>query len=212
MRPNGPILALDTATDTAHLGVVDRDGYELLGALEAPPVALLACADELLAATGLTPVDLSGIVVGVGPGRYTSLRIGLASAAGMAAALEIPIAGVSTLEALAARAPGAVAMIDARRRQVFALEPARPDAEPICAAPGEVAVEGKACVGDGAIAYREELEARGARVPPDDDPRHCPSTPALVELATFSDTAAAPQPMYLRSPDAERTRKEFPRA
>ena len=66
--------------------------------------------------------DVGQIVVGCGPGSFTGLRIGIASARGLALALGVPCGGVSTLAALAAGAPGAVALIDARRGELFALD------------------------------------------------------------------------------------------
>ena len=109
-------LAFDTATDVATVALV-RDG-EALGERRSRAVSVLADADELLRAAGAGPADLGSLAVGVGPGSFTGLRIGLAAARGLGLALEIPVAGVSTLEALAAGAPGAVPVIDARRREV----------------------------------------------------------------------------------------------
>src|SRR4029079_12267134 len=107
---------------------------------------------------------------GVGAGGSAGLRIGLAAARGLALALDIPVAGVSTLEALAAGAPGAVPVIDARRREVFALV----DGEPRCLAPADLPIESRDYVGDGAVRYRTVIEQGGGGVPPDDDERHVP--------------------------------------
>ena len=76
---------------------------------------MLADADELLRGAGLGPADLDALVVGTGPGSFTGIRIGLAAARGLALALEIPVAGISTLAALAAGLPGALPVIDAQR-------------------------------------------------------------------------------------------------
>src|SRR5581483_10097769 len=105
-------LAFDTATDVATVAVV-RDG-ELLGEARSRAAAVLADADELLRAASLRPRDLDLLAVGVGPGSFTGVRIGLAAARGLALALDLRVAGVSTLAALAAGAPGAVPVIDAR--------------------------------------------------------------------------------------------------
>src|SRR5581483_9911951 len=154
-------LAFDTATDVATVAVV-HDG-EVLGEARSRAVTVLVDADELLRAASLQPRDLELLVVGVGPGSFTGVRIGLAAARGLALALELPVAGVSTLAALAAGAPDAVPVIDARRREIFTLV----DGEPRCLAPSELEVErGVTYVGDGAVRYRGVLEEQGGVVPP----------------------------------------------
>lgn len=216
MASSGIVFALDTATDVAVLGLVDRGSGDVILDAHAPPVALLAEAAGLFERAGVAPRDIDALVVGTGPGRYTSLRIGLATAKAVAAALALPVAGVSTLAALAAGAPGATALIDARRGEVFALDgssngsPA--SARPLCVRPEQVAVEGQVCVGDGAIAHRDALVARGADVPGDDDRRHRLAIDHLVAQAGAYGEPSDLEPLYLRVPDAERTRKEFPLA
>src|SRR5436309_5403991 len=155
-------LAFDTATGVATCAVVRDD--EVLGERITRAAHVLADADELLRAAGLGPTDLDRLAVGVGPGSFTGVRIGLAAARGVALVLDLPVAGVSTLDALAAGAPGAVPVIDARRREVFAGLPGGP----VVAAPAELELEpGTVCVGDGAVRYRTLLEAAGAEIPPD---------------------------------------------
>ena len=99
------VLAFDTATDVATSALLE-DG-RVLGEGQSEPRALLAEVDRLLDAAGATPADLGALVVGTGPGSFTSTRIGLATARGLALALELPVAGVSTLDALAAAADDA---------------------------------------------------------------------------------------------------------
>ena len=212
MTDRGVVFALDTATDVAVLGIVDTGRSEVLAEGRERPVELLACAAELLGIAGLEPADLDAVAVGVGPGRYTSLRIGLASARALATALLVPIAGVSTFEALERGAPDAVALIDARRGEVFARESSAIGAELRCLTPAALQVEGRTCVGDGAIAYRAELRTQGALVPDDADARHHLTVDSLVQVAGEYGQGADVEPVYLRVPDAERTRKEFPRA
>jgi tRNA threonylcarbamoyladenosine biosynthesis protein TsaB len=189
-------LAFDTATSAATTALV-RDG-EVLGEAVSRAVRVLEDADELLRAGGVERSELTGIVVGTGPGSFTGMRLGLAAARGLALALDLPVAGVSTLEALAAGAPGAVPVVDAGRREVFALV----DGEPVVCAPQEIV--GGLCVGDGALRYREVLEQRGAEVPPDDDDRHLPRARFHAQLARDFGPAEAVEPLYLRIPDAEK--------
>ena len=139
-------LAFDTATGVATSALV-RDG-EVLGERSGRAAEVLADADELLRAAGLSPRDLERLAVGVGPGSFTGVRIGLAAARGLALALELPVAGVSTLEALARGAPGAVPVIDARRGEVFVLL----SGHVRCLAPDVLPVDvGETYVGDGAV-------------------------------------------------------------
>ncbi len=192
-------LAFDTATGVATCALV-RD-EEVLGERVTRAVDVLADADELLRAAGCGPADLDLLAVGVGPGSFTGVRIGLAAARGLALALDLPVAGVSTLSALAAGAPDAVPVIDARRREVFALV----DGEPRCLAPGALEVEpGATYVGDGAVRYRETIEAGGAIVPPDGSELHLPRARFHARLAGSPGPAELVEPIYLRVPDAER--------
>ena len=170
----------------------------MLGEAVSRAVRVLEDADELLRATGVERTELSAIVVGTGPGSFTGMRLGLAAARGLALALGLPVAGVSTLDALAAGAPGAVPVVDAGRREVFTLV----DGGPVACAPQDVRAE--LCVGDGAVRYREVLEAQGASVPPDGDERHLPRARFHVELARDFGPAEEVEPLYLRIPDAER--------
>jgi tRNA threonylcarbamoyladenosine biosynthesis protein TsaB len=187
------ILAFDTATRVATSALV-RDG-EVLGERSSTAVRVLEDVDELLRQAGALPRDLDRVAVGIGPGSFTGVRIGVATARGLALALGVPLAGVSTLDALAAGAPGALPVIDARRREVFVpVRAARPD---------ELEVDGVLCVGDGAVRYRELLEARGAQIPPDDDPRHVPHARHHAALAREYGAPDSVEPLYLRVPDAE---------
>ena len=186
-------LAFDTATSAATAALV-RDG-KVLGERVSRAVRVLDDADDLLRENGLERAELTRIVVGTGPGSFTGLRLGLATARGLALALELPVAGVSTLHALAAGAPGALPVVDGGRREVFTLV----DGEPAVCAPDDV--RAALCVGDGAVRYRSILEAHGAEVPPDDDERHLPRARFHAELAGEPGEV---EPIYLRVPDAER--------
>jgi tRNA threonylcarbamoyladenosine biosynthesis protein TsaB len=192
-------LAFDTATSAATAALV-RDG-QVLGERVSRAVRVLEDADELFRESGAARTELTGIVVGTGPGSFTGLRMGLAAARGLALALELPVAGVSTLAALAAGAPGALPVVDAGRREVFTLR----GGEPVVCAPADIEVDsGTLCVGDGAVRYRTVLEEGGASVPPDGDERHLPRARFHAELAREFGSPDAVEPLYLRIPDAER--------
>jgi len=193
------ILAFDTATDVATVAFV-RDG-EVLGERLSRAARVLRDVEDLLQEAGLERTDVEGIAVGTGPGSYTGLRMGLVTARTLAVALDVPVAGVSTLDALAAGAPGAVPVIDAKRREVFTLAAG----SPVCVAASDLIVEpGRAYVGDGAVRYRDEIEAAGGVVPPDAAPEHVPWARHHAALARKFGPAEAAEPIYLRLPDAER--------
>ena len=193
----GFVLALDTATPVATVALVR--GGEVLGERRSGASRVLADADQLLRQFGLSPHDLEGIAVGTGPGSFTGLRVGLAGVRGLAFALDIPVAGISTLDALAAGAPGALPVIDAQRREVFTCV----DGEPRALRPTEIELDpGTACVGDGAVRYRDVLEAAGAEIPPDDSELHLALARHHALLARDFGPAGAVEPIYVRAPDA----------
>ena len=195
------IRAFDTATDVATSALVS-DGV-VVGELTSRAVTVLEDIDALLRQAGAHTRELDGIAVGIGPGSFTGIRIGLATARGLALALGVPVAGVSTLDALAAGAPEALPVIDARRGEVFVLQ-----AESRVLPPDELELAaGTVCVGSGAVRYRSLLEAAGAEVPPDQDERHLPRARFHAQLARDFGPAEAVEPMYLRVPDADKTTK-----
>src|SRR5947208_7933580 len=164
MRESSPsamlILAFDTATEVATSALV-ADG-EVLGERVSRASTLLEDVDALLRRGGMRADAIDALAVGIGPGSFTGVRIGLATARGLALAPDVPVAGVSTLDALAAGAPGTVPVVDARRGEVFVLQ-----RELRVLAPAELELpEGAVCVGSGAIRYRKLLEVAGATIPP----------------------------------------------
>jgi tRNA threonylcarbamoyl adenosine modification protein YeaZ len=189
------VLAFDTATDVAMSALLD--GRRVLGERSSEPKALLEAVDELLREAGAAPGDLGALVVGTGPGSFTSTRIGLAVARGLALAIDLPVAGVSTLDALSSAREGALPVIDARRREVFVPGPRALAPDDLDVVPDTV------CIGSGAVRYRHTFEARGAVVPPDDDPVHLPHGRLHAALARDFGPAEEVQPIYVRAPDAK---------
>jgi tRNA threonylcarbamoyladenosine biosynthesis protein TsaB len=195
-------LAFDTATDVATSALLE-DG-NLLGERTGRPASLLEGVDALLGDADAEPSELGRIVVGTGPGSFTGLRMGLAASRALALALDVPVAGVSTLDALAASAPGALPVIDARRREVFTLQ----DGNPVALTPNELSntvLLGRVCVGNGAVRYRDVLEEAGAEVPPDESELHLPRAAVHARLATDFGPAELVEPIYVRAPDADRS-------
>ena len=192
------VLSFDTATSVVTAALM-RDA-RVLGERVSRPVSVLEEAHELLVQARLGPAQLDAVAVGIGPGSFTGIRLGIATARALALALDIPVAGVSTLRALAAGAPGALPIIDAKRREVFT----EVDGEPRVLAPADVPLEpGTLCVGDGAVRYRPVLEGAGAEIPPDDSELHAPRARFHALLARDFGPADEVQPLYVRVPDAE---------
>ncbi|MHB8641674.1 MAG: tRNA (adenosine(37)-N6)-threonylcarbamoyltransferase complex dimerization subunit type 1 TsaB [Gaiellaceae bacterium] len=192
------ILAFDTATSVATSALV-RDGL-LLGERASVAVRVLEDVDALLQEAGVEPGELEALAVGIGPGSFTGVRMGLAAARGLAFSLDLPVAGVSTLDALAAGAPGAVPLIDAKRRELFTLQ----EGEIVALPAAGFEARGRVCVGDGAIRYREHLERAGAEIPPDDSELHLPRARFHAQLAHEFVAAELVEPVYVRAPDADR--------
>jgi tRNA threonylcarbamoyladenosine biosynthesis protein TsaB len=196
-------LAFDTATNVATSALLE-DG-RLLGERTGTPGRLLEDVDDLLASADAKPGELRRIVVGTGPGSFTGLRMGLAASRTLALALDVEVAGVSTLEALAAGAPAALPVIDARRREVFTLI----DGKPVAAPPDELSnslLQGRVLVGDGAVRYRDMFEEAGAEIPPDDSELHVPRASVHARLARDFGPAELVEPIYVRVPDADKLR------
>lgn len=195
-------LALDTATTRAAVGVLAAGRWSVRSADAALAAqSALALAEAALAEAGVVPTAIDRIAVGCGPGSFTALRIGIATAHGLAAATGAALLGVSTLAALREGAgPDAFAVVDARRGEVFAAGPGLPEQALAPAVLAGRLEPGALAVGDGALRYRDTLEDAGAVVPADDDPRHAPQPEAILAVAERQPEAA--EPRYLRDPDA----------
>jgi tRNA threonylcarbamoyladenosine biosynthesis protein TsaB len=192
------VLAFDTATDVATCALL-REGV-VLGERTGLVRSLLEDVDAILTAADVVPTDLDGLVVGTGPGSFTSTRIGLSIARGLALALGIRGAGVSTLAALATARPGVYPVVDARRREVFVIGPRAVPPDDLDLQPGTL------CVGNGAVRYRETFERIGAVVPADDDQVHVPHARLHAALAADYGAVDEIDPIYVRVPDAEAAR------
>ncbi len=164
---------------------------------------------------------MSLLAVGLGPGSFTGLRIGIATARGLAASLGLPATGVCTLDAIArgmgeAGGGDRLAVLDARRGEVFAAlysglgeriwEPlvCRPEKleERVAALPAA-----PPAAGSGAIRFRHELARHGVRIADDADPVHRVAARHICALAAASADGGPLVPIYLRPPDAERWRE-----
>jgi tRNA threonylcarbamoyladenosine biosynthesis protein TsaB len=216
------VLGFDTATPATAVGLMLADG-RALEARDDPPAGqrpghstrLLALARELLEQAGLQWHDVQRLAVGVGPGTFTGLRIGVATARGLAQSLGTQLAGVCSLRALAhpLGARDVLAVIDARRGEAFAaayragveLASPRALAPERLAEPLALAGAGEwVAVGDGALRFAATLTALGVEVPPPGDPRHAIRGRAICELGAQSERPnGAVLPSYGRPPDAQ---------
>jgi tRNA threonylcarbamoyladenosine biosynthesis protein TsaB len=234
------ILGFDTATAATAVAMLDTTTGAFIANRDDPPpgrrprhtTALMGMIVAQLREFETDWSELDRIAVGVGPGTFTGLRIGVATAHALSRARDIPLVGVSTLHSLALGAIGSaaepegreadaiMAVIDARRGEVFAAgwaarDVSRPQAAPLLAPQalspealaGELSDGRRAwlAVGDGAIEFRQALERSGARIPDDDSDRNRVDAAVHCRLAAGLRTEAPEGvlPEYLRLPDAE---------
>jgi tRNA threonylcarbamoyl adenosine modification protein YeaZ len=202
------LLALDTATPAVTVAL--HDGTSAIATSSQVDARrhgelLLPAVDRVLAEAGLKLDAVTGIVVGVGPGPYTGLRVGLMTADTFGLALGVPVHGLCTLDGLAyatdIEGPFVVAT-DARRKEVYwaryADRRTRVSA-PAVDRPGDLDLGGLPAVGAGALLYPDTFPDARA-------PEHV-SAAALAALAAEKLAAGeeleAPRPLYLRRPDAQ---------
>lgn len=221
------VLGIDTSTPQTSVAI--GDDREVLAnvsiAGKARQESVTPALQQMLAWSGLDLGRVGGIAVGIGPGLFTGLRVGVETAKTLAQVLNVPIVGITSLDALAYAVRHTsrriACVIDARRGEVFAavyravpggvvretdhlvLKPDHLVAE-LQAVPGEVL-----CVGNGAILYRREIEDLGTRVEFASPAVAHPDAAALVELAIPRFTREEHDrlfdviPLYLRKSDAE---------
>jgi tRNA threonylcarbamoyladenosine biosynthesis protein TsaB len=217
------VLGFDTATPATAVCVLRTDGEEFEvvpdpARLHDPPghaTELMPAVAALMRRADLSYPELDAIGVGIGPGTFTGLRIGISTARALAHANGTSLRPVSSLAALAQGIDAAVRLplIDARRGEVFAalFEGAERIWGPLAGAPEGVAEraggEGQTplAAGDGAVRFRGVLEAAGIRVEPAGSAAHVVRGLHVCRLATAA-TPRPPEavvPEYLRLPDAK---------
>jgi tRNA threonylcarbamoyladenosine biosynthesis protein TsaB len=215
------LVALDTASPATVAGVMRADGGVVEARDDPPPgsrgehgARVLPLVEEALERAAVTWRDVERIAVGVGPGGFTGLRIGIATARALAQGHGLPLVAVGSLAALAAGADGVVAaVLDARRGEVFAgvYESGAELLAPAALAPAALAARLGAmeapvqAVGDGAVRFRLELEGAGVAVPADGSSVHRISAAPLCRLGAVGEPAERDRllPDYRREPDAK---------
>ncbi len=217
------LLGLDTSTAAASACVLRADGEwfevapppERLGRPPAHASELMPAVAEVMSRADVGWGDLDAIAVGVGPGMFTGLRIGIATARGLARGSGLPLRPVSSLAALAAgiEGPLRLPLIDARRGEVFgALYEVDERVWPPVAIPPEELVRRlrddgftPRAAGDGSVRFREVLEKAGIQVEPDDSEAHVVRALHVCRLGAGAPEAPpeAVLPDYLRDPDAK---------
>lgn len=197
------VLAIDTATPAVTAGVVRLDGLEVLA--ERVTVDARAHAEQLtpnavraLADAGLSVGDLGAVVVGCGPGPFTGLRVGMATAAAYGHALGVPVHGVCSLDAIGVDTVGDVLVVtDARRREVYWAryrDGVRIDGPAVCA-PADVPA--------GAAAVAGSPEHAALFGLPRQEPVYPTASGLVRAVADWSAEPAPLVPLYLRRPDAK---------
>ena len=217
------LLGLDTSTSAASACVLRADGesYEVLPAperLEGRPAhaaELLPAVAEVMARGEVGWRDLDAIAVGVGPGTFTGLRIGIATARALASANGLPLRRVSSLAALAAGidAPLRLPLVDARRGELFGAlyEGSKRLWAPFAAPPEELVGRLRdggftpLAAGDGSVRFRGMLEEAGIRVAAGDSQAHVVRALHVCRLGAEApdEPPEAVLPDYLRDPDAK---------
>jgi len=210
------ILALDASTQITTVGIarVEKDEREILAEISVSArgasEALLAAIHAALNLAGEELASVERLLVGVGPGTFTGIRIAAATARALSLGTGATLSKNSTLAALAAPALSChvdtLAVLDARRGQVFAQRFSRagPTTGISCIKPADLSAEGAPLVvGDGAVLYRDALSPLGC-IPPGGSPLHRVAATGHVLSADLTPVSAEELvPVYVRAPDAE---------
>ena len=210
------ILAFDASTPVITVAVARQEDdmrhvlAETNTTVRGASETLLPAVHAVFGLAGKGLEDVGPILVGVGPGTFTGIRIAVSTARSLSLGTGAPLSGNSTLAALAAPAlagghPEVLTVLDAKRGEVFVQRFSNEErGQIVCARPEEVSVDGAPLlVGDGAIRYREVLTGLG-HIPPDDSPSHRVTATGHVLSADLKPTQAEDLvPIYVREPDAE---------
>ena len=219
------VLALETATLAGSAALLEGNrvvGTSSLDIELTHSERLMAMVDRLLVDCGWTVSRLEGLAVSIGPGSFTGLRIGVATAKGLGLALGLPVAAVPTLDALAANLPFAAApvcpLIDARKGEVYlalfewADDGMERRSDYLALAPraaADLLAPPVIVLGDGVAACRPFFAERGPGIRIAPSPATTPSAAvvgrlghAMLESGEIAD-ADALAPMYLRPSEAE---------
>jgi tRNA threonylcarbamoyl adenosine modification protein YeaZ/ribosomal-protein-alanine acetyltransferase len=200
------VLAIDTATPAVTAGVVCRHGDRLDALAERVSIDARAHAERItpnvlgaLADAGLTMADIGAVVVGCGPGPFTGLRVGMATAAAYGHALDVPVYGVCSLDAIGGQTTGETLVVtDARRREIYWAryrDGVRVDGP---------AVDAPADVDPGAArAVAGSPEHAALFGLPRCEPVYPTPAGLVAAVADWSQHPAALVPLYLRRPDAK---------
>ena len=207
------ILVLDASTPVVAVAVAKEGEVraEISISARGASEALLPAVHAALNLAGEDLASVERLLVGVGPGTFTGIRIASATARALSLSTGAALAKNSTLAALAAPAlschtDDVLALLDARRGQVFAqrFSGIDPTTEILCVEPEDLSAEGASLVvGDGALRYRDALSALGP-IPSDDSPLHRVTATGHVLSADLTPVSAEELvPIYVREPDAE---------
>ncbi len=210
------VLAIDTSGPVVGVALLVGDALSTRTerVLRGSETRIATWASELCIAAGIAVADLDGVAVSRGPGAFTGLRVGLSTALGIAHGVGCPVIAESSLRSRARRVgqDRVLSMLDARKSRVYAMW-TEDGGRSVTSGPADVSVEEAlswtsgvfTATGEGALAYREALEAAGVPIASDAD---SPAVDTLVRFAAESlkrGEGVQPTdviPVYLRRPDA----------